>query len=1254
MATPFIFKALFPAVLFVSSMVTLVLQKSSLLFTLDMMSSPVLPVHYRYVLLGLLCVSPHVVSLLQLLWRVPLSTRSNGPILPPLSTFAKDCLASAAEVTCISLLLLTGSTMFPPSLLLPVVSCAIAWPLGVFQTGDFRERAGRSSPRGVTCFRTTVMTSSCFLPLVTSCILWYSDIISGQCAVTVSVSVTGLGYLWPRPLFRTAAVGRADQRVHVIYSLLKIVTALAFVSGAVNFRVLHPPHAHSLADAPGQDDISELLWSASTYVFIMAGTSVLFVCISFVSLSVCQPLCGITLPSICSTLISSGLFVALNSEQFRQTFKLTPSGVDGSSLLAATHWSSSTPLLCAAVVPILLIVTYMSALSLLPGSPRVLMAPFNLLFSDHFWSLLGLDAKLILSARGRRLETLSLTERSAESEREEKSEGAGGGGGEPECTLFVCATMYRETRDEMMTLVNSFRRLAGSAHGLFSEVQLNFHVMFDDGSREGSLTPPAKRLLSCLLPHVTAGSEATPTRSRRLLLRSPYGLQYREIMAGGCPLTVHFKDSAKVKCKKRWSQAMYMQYVLNYYLQPESFGGSNNNNDNDNDNDNNNINNKYNNKYNNNNNKNIINNNNNECTCRIELPMSPKEKELTRQGALLDMYVRSGEVILGHEVKAIEGQLWLNWDQKKTVSEVDTLGRGVGGHFEDWKHLDVLIDQLEKGQDKEVCPCQMTQQGNRSAEHTYILAVDGDTQFEPSSVYEMLVHCEWLPATGAVCGRIKPSAATTSPTVCFQMFEYAQDFWLLKSSQNVFGTVTCCPGCFSMFRASALAPLLPRVCEPTQSAADVYWKDTGEDRWLTVLMILQGWSLSYLSDATCVTSCPDTFPEFLRQRKRWILSDLANDLLLLKNSTSVVRRNDSISLLYVLYLCLQFFVKIVTPGCLLFAIAMGLDMVGQAPLGWTLVILSSVVGMYVPLCVCVSDLWHGRLTLVFSVVLSLMFVWTAGRLGVVMVSYMIESGPAHPLFYCSALLFLPLATNLYGAALHPGEAWNVLYWPVYILYVPTVAVLLPIYAISSIGDTRWGTRDAAAGENDVLCCELPSLTSLKDTCMRVWVGDDPRVDVNEDGVASKHESTIDRMQETATDMRTSPGLSAEFRFWEDVRAHVLGSEVNTGAESQWLGQQLSWTRVKCLSIYLSINVIVMLLQSCVYLGLLDHWFYFGHYTLLVSGLALVLTTVPTAGLTCWRLYTTLRHTAIDTYSDVIPLWRESRSGESRPGLVEMY
>ena len=61
----------------------------------------------------------------------------------------------------------------------------------------------------------------------------------------------------------------------------------------------------------------------------------------------------------------------------------------------------------------------------------------------------------------------------------------------------------------------------------------------------------------------------------------------------------------------------------------------------------------------------------------------------------------------------------------------------------------------------------------------------------------------------------------SGPLVWYQTFEYAIGHWFQKATEHVLGCVLCSPGCFSLFRASALLDdnIMKRyTTEPTEAA----------------------------------------------------------------------------------------------------------------------------------------------------------------------------------------------------------------------------------------------------------------------------------------------------------------------------------------------------------------------------------------------------------------------------------------------------
>ncbi|KAI4461424.1 chitin synthase [Holotrichia oblita] len=89
-----------------------------------------------------------------------------------------------------------------------------------------------------------------------------------------------------------------------------------------------------------------------------------------------------------------------------------------------------------------------------------------------------------------------------------------------------------------------------------------------------------------------------------------------------------------------------------------------------------------------------------------------------------------------------------------------------------------------------------------TCENTYLLALDGDIDFQPKAVHLLVELMKKNKNLGAACGRIHPLGSGLM--YWYQMFEYAVGHWLQKATEHVIGCVLCSPGCFSLFRGKAL------------------------------------------------------------------------------------------------------------------------------------------------------------------------------------------------------------------------------------------------------------------------------------------------------------------------------------------------------------------------------------------------------------------------------------------------------------------
>ena len=81
---------------------------------------------------------------------------------------------------------------------------------------------------------------------------------------------------------------------------------------------------------------------------------------------------------------------------------------------------------------------------------------------------------------------------------------------------------------------------------------------------------------------------------------------------------------------------------------------------------------------------------------------------------------------------------------------------------------------------------------------------------------------------GAASGRIHPIGS--GPMIWYQRFEYATGYWLQKATEHMLGCVLCAPGCFSLFRASALLDdnVMRKFASVSDEASQVLQWDLGK------------------------------------------------------------------------------------------------------------------------------------------------------------------------------------------------------------------------------------------------------------------------------------------------------------------------------------------------------------------------------------------------------------------------------------------
>ena len=172
--------------------------------------------------------------------------------------------------------------------------------------------------------------------------------------------------------------------------------------------------------------------------------------------------------------------------------------------------------------------------------------------------------------------------------------------------------------------------------------------------------------------------------------------------------------------------------------------------------------------------------------------------------------------------------------------------------------------------------------------YEFMLQIDADTVVAPDSAARMVSAFLHDTRLIGICGETALSNAKSSFTTMIQVYEYYISHNLTKAFESLFGSVTCLPGCFTMYRIRAAETGKPLFV--SKEIVDAYSQirvDTlhmknllhlGEDRFLTTLLLKHHpkYKTKYTFDAHAWTIAPDSWKVFMSQRRRWINSTVHN------------------------------------------------------------------------------------------------------------------------------------------------------------------------------------------------------------------------------------------------------------------------------------------------------------------------------------------------------------------------------------------
>ncbi len=159
--------------------------------------------------------------------------------------------------------------------------------------------------------------------------------------------------------------------------------------------------------------------------------------------------------------------------------------------------------------------------------------------------------------------------------------------------------------------------------------------------------------------------------------------------------------------------------------------------------------------------------------------------------------------------------------------------------------------------------------GLNKATGEYVAVVDADTSWDANSLTKLVDYMH-TNRTMAASGYIHPSdgAKEQKLFVILQQLEYSQGLGILRRAEALGNAITVVPGPMGLYRSEVLRKLL------NEKQA----KSVTEDLELTLEMQKKNMKIGYDDDARSSTVAPTTLKGFWRQRLRWSIGWLHNQL----------------------------------------------------------------------------------------------------------------------------------------------------------------------------------------------------------------------------------------------------------------------------------------------------------------------------------------------------------------------------------------
>ncbi len=194
------------------------------------------------------------------------------------------------------------------------------------------------------------------------------------------------------------------------------------------------------------------------------------------------------------------------------------------------------------------------------------------------------------------------------------------------------------------------------------------------------------------------------------------------------------------------------------------------------------------------------------------------------------------------------------------------------------------------------------------------------------------------PRVAAVSGHTDVYNKDVNNLTKLQNVRYYIAFKVFKAAESLFGCVTCCSGCCSAYRRSAVMEVLDDWSNQTFLGVKCTY---GDDRSLTNYLLEKNYRTHYAPDAKSYTVVPEDWSTYIKQQQRWKKSWVRESF---RASKFMWRKNPVVSTLFYLGLMLPMISPIVVVRAFLWIPIVGHKWPTHYLFG--LLIMSMVCGIY--------------------------------------------------------------------------------------------------------------------------------------------------------------------------------------------------------------------------------------------------------------------------------------------------------------------